>query len=341
VDDDALKSAEQTVANERAPWTKIRWAAFHLFEAGRFDLAQLGFERLVAIGRADNQVVTTLHQIYTDQGEFAVASHLIARYIEERGSDLSPHEHLDLAALLVDTLAADPAHPDRSTAVLQLLEAAASAGPDGWKAVLDPDRREVIESTSQDPEIALPALEQFLYAPAETGLTTVALNRIEAFGCFHANDWERSRSAERLLHAAGHPEAAYRVETCRREAKRPTLSPPPPALPPATLRIGSVAIAGGHPALRSLTRRDLATLGIADVREIPSAWEATRDGRSVQATVAGVDLIVVITRQIAHTTSDQVRTAATRLNIPVVYAESPAVAAIRRAVEQVAITDRA
>ncbi len=338
MDDDALKSAERTVATENAPWSKIRWAALHLFEAGRFDLAQRGLEHLVAIGRADEQDVTILHQIYTDQGEFGSASLLIVRHLEERGADLSPRGHLDWSTMLFDTLTADPAQPDRSATLLDLLQAAASAGPDGWYVVLDPRRRAAIESALQDPAIALPAFEQFLYAPVETGLPATALNRIEEFGCLHARVWEHSRTAERLLHAAGHAEAAYRVETCRRDAKLPPPPLPTPALPAASPRIGTIAIAGGHPALRSLARRDLATIGIAEVRGIPSAWEATRDGRSVQATIAGVNLIVVVTRQIAHTTSDQIRGAATRLDIPVVNAESASVAAIRRAVERFAAT---
>jgi hypothetical protein len=87
-----------------------------------------------------------------------------------------------------------------------------------------------------------------------------------------------------------------------------------------------------------MARRDLATIGVGEVREIPPAWEATRDGRAVQATLAGSDLVVVVTRQIAHATADQVRTAAARSGIPVVEAETAGVTAIRRAVERFAAT---
>jgi hypothetical protein len=341
MDDDAHQSAERTVTSEHAPWSKLRWASFYLFDSGHFDLARQGFKRLVALGHANDQIVTTLHQLYTDRGDFDAAARLIANYLVERGDRLTPREHLDWSTLHFDTLATDPTHPDRSTAALDLLQAASAAGPDGWKVVFDPSRQAAIEATLQDPAITLSVLEQFLYAPNESGLPSMALDQIEAFGCLHADNWDRARAAERLLHAAGHPDAAYRIESCRRDSHRPVRQPLAPAPPSPSHNITSVAIAGGHPALRSLARRDLATIGVTDVREIPSAWEATRDGRSVQATISGADLVVVITRQIAHTTSDQVRSAAARLSIPVVNAETASVAAIHRAVEHAAIAPEA
>lgn len=340
MDETTTLAATKTIADQNAGWSKVRWAARYLFESGHFDLAERGFERLVALGRADAEAITTLHQLYSDRGEFDRAALLISRLLDQRRSDLSPNEHLQWSAMLFDTVIADPASPDASNALLNLLQAAAQTGPDGWTVVLAPHRHETVAATMQDPAITLSAYEQYLYAPPETGLVTEALSHIEAFGCLHAADWERSRSAERLLHAFGQPEAAYRVETCRREVApppsptAPDLTPVPSSLP----SLGAIAIAGGHPALRSMARRDLASIGVGEVREIPPAWEATRDSRAVQATLAGSDLVVVVTRQIAHTTSDQVRTAAARYGIPIVEAETASVAGIRRAVERFATT---
>jgi hypothetical protein len=101
-------------------------------------------------------------------------------------------------------------------------------------------------------------------------------------------------------------------------------------------RAQTVTIAGGHPALRSLARRDLRAIGVTDVREIPPAWEATRHRRAVEATLSGSDLVVVIASQIAHSTFDQIRAAAARLDVAVVTTQSASVAAIRRVVDRAA-----
>ncbi|MEA2584291.1 MAG: hypothetical protein QOF33_2376 [Thermomicrobiales bacterium] len=334
-----IEAAARIVEDDKAGWSKVRWASWRLFQADQFEAAQRGFERLVATGHGDVDVVTALQQLYSDRGEPGNAAALVDRYLGERGADLTLQERLDWLTARFDAVTADSSVPERSAEALQLLEAAAACGPGGWSVVLEPDRRAVIEATMQVPTVALSAFEQYMYAPAETGLPAEAVARLEALGCRQPDDWDLSRSAERLLHAVGEPEAAYRVEACRRAAMRhataaTTSAEPEPELP---LRGMVVTIAGGHPALRSLARRDLKAIGVRSVREIPSAWEATRVGRSVQATLAGSDVIVVIARQIAHTTSDQVRGAATRLGLAVVTAETASVASIRRAVERFAV----
>src|SRR5215213_2007531 len=161
-DSDALTTATKTVADENAGWSKIRWAARYLFEFGRFDLAERGFERLIALRRADAEALTTLHQLYTDRGDLDRAARLIAEYLDERRAEFSPGDHLTWSAMLFDTLASDPAGPDRSEAVLDMLEAAAATGVDGWTLVLNPHRRGAVEAALQDPAIALAVLEPFL-----------------------------------------------------------------------------------------------------------------------------------------------------------------------------------
>ena len=335
---DPLEAAARIVDDDRAGWSKVRWASWQLFEADQFEAARRGFVRLVTTGHADADVIAALQQLASDTGDDANIAVLIRRQLDERETELPPHERLGLLAALFDALATDSATPVRPDDALRFLEAAAACGPAGWRVVLEPNRRAAIEATLQKPAVALSVFEQFLYAPPETGLPAEARARIEEIGCRPPIDRDLARAAERLLHASGEPEAAYRVEACRRIAARQANATADPAAPETASPIRDliVTIAGGHSALRSMARRDLAALGARSVREIPSAWEATRDGRAVQAAVAGSDVIVVITPQIAHSTSDQVRNAATRLGLPVVNAETASVAAIRRAAERAA-----
>jgi hypothetical protein len=333
--DTTLEIARETIEGDTALLPSVRRAAWHLFDAAQFDLARRGFERLVSSGQFDSDIVTALQQIYADRREFGNVALLIDRYLHDLGSDLSPDRRLDWTATRFDALSADDSSPNLAEAALQLLEAAAATGPHGWTVVLEPNRRAAIDVALRNPSFALSAFEQFMYAPAETGLPSQARAQIEDVGCRHAADRELVRSAEHLLHAFGDPDAAYRVEACRRAATLPTApihtaisdsGPPKRAL--------TVTIAGGHPALRSMARRDLESIGVAQVREIPPAWEATRHGKAIQATLGGSDLAVMIGPQIAHTTSDQVRASAARLGVPVVTIQSAGIAAIRQAVDR-------
>jgi hypothetical protein len=332
-----LETARDIVKSETARPASVRHAAWDLFEAGRFDLARQGFERLIAAGQYDADVVTALQQVYLDRREYGNASLLIERYLQEAGPDLTPEERLSWSAARLDALTAGGPSQDVADAALQLLEAAAAGGPADWETVLVPERRAAIEAILDDPSRALTVLEQFMYAPEATGLPAQALALIEEFGYRHASDRDLARAAERLLHASGAAAAAYRVEFQRRSAShvaapgQATASDSAPAIPP---RI--VTVAGGHAALRAMAERDLATIGVAEVRQIPPAWEATRPGKAIRATLGGSDLAVVIGPQIAHSTSDQIRAAAAHLGIPVVTIRSAGIAAIRQAVEHFA-----
>jgi hypothetical protein len=329
-----LEIARATVESGTVAPSTLRRAAWQLFDAAQFELARRGFERLVASGDGDQDVVTALCQIYEDRREHGNVALVIDRFLREAGPDLPPARRLAWCAARFDALSADNSLPDLAPAALDLLEAAAAAGAHGWTIVLDPERWAALAAALRHPSVALSALEQLLYAPPDTGLPAQALAQIEAFGCRHATDRELARAAERLLHAFGASDAAYRVEN-RRRATEVRSEPEPPsntydASPPIRAQI--VTIAGGHPALRSLARRDLRANGVAEVREIPPAWEATRHGRAVEATIAGSDLVVVIASQVAHSTFDQIRTAAARLNVTVATTQGASIAAIRRVV---------
>ena len=331
-----LAAAARIVADDTANLSEVRWASRACFEANLFDCAQRGFARVVAADRFDDNDVAALQQIYADRGDNESIVALINRYLSHPGADLTPERRFAWLVSLFDAVVANAPESERADASIQLLEAAASAGDRAWAVVLEPKCRAVIEDAIREPSTALAAFEQFAYAPAETGLPAEAHVRLEDLGCRHAADRDVSRAAEQLLHALGQPAAAYRVEACRRAIERATASATPAVSPaPRSQRFGLViTVAGGHAALRSLARRDLVSLGVAEMREVPSAWEATRDTRSVHAMIAGSDLVVVIPRQIAHSTSDQVRKTADRFGVTVAQAETASVAAIYRAVER-------
>jgi hypothetical protein len=210
--------------------------------------------------------------------------------------------------------------------LIAVLESAAFAGLDAWTELMLHGQLMELEAVLPSSAWLLAGYEQQLFAPMETGLRERALVLIEALG---HRDASVTRDAERLLHAAGEPQAAYRVERGRRS---PRLPKPAPAIF-APLTGLAVAVAGGHPKLRKMIRRDLARAGISDVREIPSAFEASRSGRDVAAKLGGVDLAVVILRQIAHSTSDQVTVAAAKTGVPVAFTHSASLGGVRREVE--------
>lgn len=328
---DPIAAATAKVQDSTIDLSTVRWASWKLFDAGHFDLAAIGFERLVDADSPDLTALAALVQIRTDESELEHLSMMFRSILSRRGTQLTPDTKLALIQSLFDITPI----PDTSL-VLALHEAMPDAGPDGWQAMGDPVRRERVEAALPDGAAALPILEQWLYAPASTHLRNQAIARLEYLGCHSPISWSTARDIERLLHLVGAVDAAYRVEGCRRSSTQPLVESATDESPEARQFLSGleVAIAGGHSALRSLARRDLLDLGLADVREIPSAWESVRDSREVGAVVGGCDLVVVVTSQIAHSTSDQVKRATERFNIPLLYAETATAGAIRRSIER-------
>ena len=220
-------------------------------------------------------------------------------------------------------------------AALDLLAAATMAGEPGWSLVQASARRARLDAALAGPEAQIDLLEQEALAPPETGLPDTVPGRTLAFGRSMAarGELQAVRDAERLLHLLRQPELAYLLEADRKlrsvDSRRRRNGPRPAGPSPARL---VVVIAGGHPPLRRMARRELDELDLADVREFPSAWEGNRQGRHARETIDGSDLAVVVWRQIAHSTSDQVFAAARALSVPVVKADTPTISAIRRAI---------
>lgn len=309
-------------------------AARERFEAGDFRGARSGFERAFALGDNSRETIAALQALLADADDQAALAAILTTYLDRVGPELVPADRIEAATALFD--ATDLTRSGgASTAALRLLEAAAAGDETAWAPVLAPTRRAAIEAAFATPLATLERLEQEHFAPPSTGLPALAVARAEEIGFRHAAEPEVARAAERLLHAVGAREAAYRVEEARRAARapRPARSPigDAPVSPPALSGL-VVVVVGGHPALRRLVRVDLGRSGLAALRELPSAWEATRSGRAVRDLLAGADVAVLVRRQLAHSTTEQVTAAASGLGVPVVVAATASTTAVRRAV---------
>ncbi len=322
----------------------LRAVGLARFEADDLDGARTSLAAAYAAGAADPVTVDMLHGLHVDAGDRVAADALLDDFLDRVDPDLAPLERARWAVRRFDAhLGGDPAK--RKEAALDLLTAAAAAGDAGWGLVQDPRRRAAIDAAFADPLAELELREQEAYAPPGSGLPALAVDRLVVLGHLHAAEPAVARGAERLLHALGERDLAYGVERARRGAagrlpfgaRRPggaddggADAGAPDAL--ADLGVRVVVLVGGHPALRRLARTDLLGRGAGEVREVPSAWEASRQGRAVRDVLAQADLAVLIWRQLAHSTADQVTTAARGEGVGVVRARTPSVGAIRRAV---------
>ena len=315
----------------------LRREAWRWFSAGEFDAAATALVELAARGVLRERELQALIEILVDRGELGSAADRIESAIGERAG----RERVDFALELFELRAVIDEPVGKRRAALLLLESVAAANDAAvWAHLQLGDRLRSVEESFETPAQLLDALEQEALAPAETGLPSAAQSRIEEIGHANAANAMLARDAERLLHALGDRLAAYRVERSRGAAQSGSTNSAhiqlqrAPSL--ASLRI---AVVGGYPALRALIGRDLKRAKVADVREIPSSWEGSRVGRDVQATLSGVDVAIILVRQVGHSTSDQVKRAAQRVDVPVVIVDSVGTSGVRRALEQF-VSDR-
>lgn len=309
---------------------KLRAHGMDCFEVGDLTAARSALTAAMRRGAHDPDLLALLAGLTADAGDPGETAGFYAELIDRFGPIVRPQVVLEWERERFDALivAGQTLTPEtRADAALDLLAAAATAGD--WGAVLA--RRKALESLFATPARRLDLLEQFAYAPAETGLPDSAAAEIGAIGHRYAGDVALPRLAERLLHGTGHRDAAYAVERARRAAAR-TAVPRTAATDDSEDFAGIVVlIAGGHPPLRRMVTVDLKRSGASGVREIPSKWESVRAGRQVRDRMAGSDLAVLIGRQLAHSTADQVRSAAASYGVPVVRAETAGVDSIHRA----------
>lgn len=197
-----------------------------------------------------------------------------------------------------------------------------------WNSLLQSSRIEDLRQLAGEPDIGIEIAELLTYAPDE-GIRDFAVSELEGAGMRQLASGDDSRSIERLLHAAGARDAAYRLEAAR---KRSAAAEPPPAgdrPSRSTIPYRTIAIAGGHAQLRGNAASVLDRYGVTVV-SIPSSQEAVRRERDILHLLNGCDLVMLLVRQITHSTSDQVRKAAERLGVPVLFSNAASAVAIER-----------
>jgi len=308
------------------------------FEQGDFAGAREAFERAIAAGDSDPETVDTLLTLYADATDNLATIRLIATTLDDVTADHPAAVRLPWAVARFDAVARLQDDAAQLTdAAIRLLETAAEAG--NWTAITDPTRRPRLLAAFSNPLQILERLEQESYAPVETGLPAAAAGEAEDLGHRFARDPSIARAAERLLHGLGHPEAAYRVEALRLAAATAparTVRAPSHALPAWT-----VVLAGGHPALRRLAGVDLRRHGAIGHRDIPSSWEATRSTRAIREQLNGCDVVVMIWRQLDHSTADRIRVAAAQTGVPIVHARTAGVSSVVQATLEFAASGHA
>jgi hypothetical protein len=250
--------------------------------------------------------------------------------IEDRQDALDPQEMFRYRLLFFDVamVSTDDARVRHETA-LGLLNGAVQAGEPAWEAIRISSRLDDVERLASGGGSGIELLELLAYSPA-AGMRAYAVSQIESAGLRALDAGGDSRTFERLLHAIGASADAYRLESARKQrmASNPGDDEGAGADPPAPdFRV--IGIVGGHAQLRGTAARLLERHGVETV-SIPSSLEAVRRERDIVHLLQGCDLAMLLVRQITHSTSDQVRKAAEKLGIPVIFSNALSAVAIER-----------
>ncbi|MCA9860737.1 MAG: hypothetical protein KC438_13495 [Thermomicrobiales bacterium] len=247
--------------------------------------------------------------------------------IDRRQGELESPELFRYRLLVFDLALVSTTNPRlQASAAIDLLS---SNDGSRWEAVLQTGRIDEIRRLIGDPELGLELAELLTYAP-DPGIRDLAATGLEATGMRLLAAGEETRSIERLLHATGARDHAYRLESARKrrtDSQTGAAGQRAPAAP--SMLPGVVAIAGGHAQLRAAAAALLEPYGVMVV-PIPSSREAVRRERSILQALQGCDLAMLLVRQITHSTSDQVRRAAQRLDVPVFFSNAASAVAIER-----------
>ena len=264
-------------------------------------------------------------------GDFERELARIRATIEARRDELEPLAVFRYCVVFFDLAMVSTLDPlVRFETAAGLLSGAIEAGQPAWEAIRRSNRLDEIERLTLEQAVGVELLELLAYAP-DAGMRGFAINQIGSSGMRALDNWDDSRSFERLLHAIGATEDAYRLESVRKQRLTNSAAArehrgPSNSLNPA-YRV--VALAGGHAQLRGTAARLLQQHGIETV-PIPSSREAVRRERDIVRLLQGCNLVMLLVRQITHSTSDQVRKAAERLGVPVVYSNALSAVAIER-----------
>lgn len=291
---------------------------------------------IARIGRGKVSFDDLLHLLIAAHGTATAES--ILQAIEQRltfgpaGEDFA--ETLQWSLLLFDERCSENVYPARTEVAALLLLETVAGDATAWNLITAASRWQKFESILATSPNQLDLLEPMLFAPAESPAGNFVRHQLRLLGLQQTGDWDMSRRIERLLHIFDCQEIAYEVEHARKAAAivpdRPGEHFPQPDPPLAGLR---VLVAGGHEALRTALARDLARSGVRVVRALPSRQEASRRERDVSDLMRSIDVALVCVRQIAHSTSDQVKRAGARLGVPVVLSRAASPTSLRRDLE--------
>ena len=211
---------------------------------------------------------------------------------------------------------------------VDLLAAALVVGEWGWVSIRS-NRLTEIEQLALATEDGVELLELLAYAP-DVDVRQFAVSGLSSAGMRALGNGADSRQFERLLHGVGATVEAYRLEGARKlhrtkatsRSERSQMSAPKPVH-----RV--IAIAGGHARMRRTAASLLEPHGMTVV-SIPSSREAVRRAHDILQVLRGCDAVVLVVRQITHSTSDQVRKTAERLGIPVIFSDAVSGLALER-----------
>lgn len=257
---------------------------------------------------------------------FADARSTIDRATERIG----PDERFRYRLVLFDLAIVSLGHSDVVLeCAVDLLTSVIEIGETAWQEIRDSSRRGELERLAIAGDTGLELLELLAYAP-DAGMRSFAISQMVSAGLRAIDAGQDGRRFERLLHGVGASAQAYRVERLRKEREGWSVAsekPETPQLPGPACEV--VAIAGGHAQMRATAASLLGQHGVTVV-PIPSSREAVRRERDILRSIQGCDMVLLLVRQITHSTSDQVRKAAERLSIPVIFSNAASAVAIER-----------
>ncbi len=263
-------------------------------------------------------------------GDFAAAFENARSTIGRLAQELDAGERLRFRLVLFDVGLVSMSRPRLALDLaVDLLTAVIDAGEPGWQAIRDTSRRGEVEQLATGDDAGSELLELLAYSP-DAGIRNFAISRLVSAGLRSIDAGQDSRRFERLLHGIGASAQAYRVERLRKERAGWSVAnrtPEAPQLPGPPYEV--VAIAGGHAQMRATAASLLGQHGVSVV-PIPSSGEAVRRERDILRSVQGCDVVLLLVRQITHSTSDQVRKAAERLGVPVIFSGAASAVAIER-----------
>ncbi len=327
--------SQRTHAGARLGW--------RLIADGHFADAHAAFRQAVTLGDVSADTLDALD----DLTPAAERPALYAELLSPAGPDWPPLSRALLALRRFDAAQAVDAPPaSLASAAADALEAAAGCGdPIVWTSLAQAQRREHIFAALTRRDALLAGLEHLACAPAGADIRPAAVAFAERIGRAAVGDPELRRAAESTLYALAResdPDVASAARTAARQIERlrkaesraiPTRADAPERESAISLngRRLVVALVGGDDRLRAAIVAALVERGVTDIREIPPAWEGRRGG-GIEPFLHGVDLVLLLIRQLDHSTANQAETIARSHDIAVRRVPTASVAAAVAAV---------